>query len=74
LRSATAGNVIGLESIVSNQPYDCTAMTATPANVGFIPKEQLQQLLEDDPAAWFTVLRFLCEDLNSCWDSMRNLV
>ena len=74
LRSAAAGNVIGLESIVSNQPYDCTATTATPAKVGFIPKEQLEKLLADDPNAWFTVLRFLCEDVNSCWDSMRALV
>ena len=73
LRSAAAGNVLGLESIVSNQPYECTATTATPAKVGFIPKEQLQDLLEANPSAWFTVLRYLCEDVNSCWDSMRTL-
>jgi CRP-like cAMP-binding protein len=73
LRSAAAGNVIGLESIVSNQPHDCTATTATPAKLGFIPKEQLTQLLQDHPSTWFTVLKFLCEDVNSCWDSMRTL-
>ena len=71
MRSAGPGEIVGLESVMITQPHDCTATTTTPVRIGFIPKEQLQELLEANPAAWFTVLRFLCNDVNACWSSMR---
>lgn len=71
MRSLGAGEIAGLESVMSDRPHDTTATTTTPVRVGFIPKEQLQELLAANPSAWFTVLRFLCQDVNACWSSMR---
>jgi CRP-like cAMP-binding protein len=73
LRCAGPGEIVGLEAVVTNQPHDCTATTATAANIGFVPKETLQEFLEANPSAWLTILRFLCNDVNACWDSMRTL-
>ena len=71
LRSLGAGEIVGLEAVMSNKPYDCTATSTTPLRAGYVPKEQLQELLAANPSAWFTVLRFLCHDVNACWSSMR---
>ena len=71
LRSAGGGDIVGLESVMTNQTYDCSATTVTPSRVGFIPKESLQEYLDANPGAWFTVLKFLCRDVNACWSSMR---
>lgn len=71
LRSAGTGDIVGLEAIMTNQPHECTAITTTPVRVGFVEKDQLRTLLEANPSAWFTVLRYLCNDVNACWSSMR---
>jgi len=73
VRAAGPGEIVGLESIMTNDAHDCTATATTAVRVGFVPKEQLDQLLAANPAAWFTVLRYLCQDVNACWSSMRAL-
>ena len=71
MRTVGPGEIVGLESIMTTRVHDCTAPATTQVRVGFVPKQALNQLLEASPTAWFTVLRYLCQDVNACWSSMR---
>jgi CRP-like cAMP-binding protein len=73
LRIATPGEILGLSDAVSNTPHDCTATTRTGAKVGFVPIASLHRQLDDTPALWLPIAKFLSEDLDSCWASMRTL-
>lgn len=71
LRTILPGEVMGLSDAISNTPYDCTATTRTCANISFIPLEELRRQLEEMPALWLTIAKYLSADLGSCWESMR---
>ena len=71
LRAAHAGDVVGLCDAVAGTPYDCTATTRTAATIGTLSANELRRLLEETPSLWLTVLQFLSNDVNACYDSMR---
>ena len=72
-RIAGKDDVVGLGDAVSKRQHDCTAMTCTPARIGFIPIDVLQHALDERPALWLSIAQMLCEDVNACWDSMRRI-
>ena len=71
LRGSRAGEIVGLSDAVGGTPHDCTATTRTPCTIGTIPANELQQRLEETPSLWMTVLQFMSDDVNACYDSMR---
>jgi len=71
LRGSHAGEIVGLSDAVSGTPHDCTATTRTPCTIGTLPATDLQRLLDESPSLWLTVLQFLSNDVNACYDSMR---
>jgi CRP-like cAMP-binding protein len=73
LRTAEAGQIVGLSSVVGGRPYDCTATARTPTIVGFIDRDAFLRALDEMPSLWFTVLRFLSNDVNGVYDDMRVL-
>jgi CRP-like cAMP-binding protein len=73
LRIATSGHILGLSCVVSGRPHDCSATTRTSCVTGFIAKEKLTTLLDENPALWFSVLQILSSEINSCYDCMRTL-
>jgi CRP-like cAMP-binding protein len=73
LRIAGAGQILGLSCIVSGRPHDCSATTRTTAITGFIPKATFLELLDRNPALWFSVLQMISSEINSCYDCMRTL-
>lgn len=73
LRVAEDGQILGLSSVVSRRPYDCTATAKTAAVVGFIPTDVFQRLLDQQPNVWLAVLKLISADVNACWDCMRTL-
>ena len=74
LRGSHAGEIAGLSDAVSGTPHDCTATTRTPCTIGTIPANELQRLLVETPSLWMTVLQFMSNDVNACYDSMRGVV
>jgi CRP-like cAMP-binding protein len=73
LRGSHAGEIVGLSDAVSGAVHDCTATTRTPCTIGTLPANELWRLLEDAPSLWLTVLQFLSNDVNACYDSMRSV-
>lgn len=71
LRAAHAGDIAGLGDAMAGAPYDCTATTRTPATIGTLSATELRRLLAETPSLWLTVLQFLSNDVNACYDSMR---
>lgn len=70
---AGQGDVLGLASILSGKPHDCSAETRTPCITGFVQKEELVRLLDEKPALWINVLRLISSNISACWDCMRGL-
>lgn len=73
LRTALPGEIVGLSDAVSNTDYDCTATTRTSAKIGFVPIDVFRRKLEEAPALWLDIAKYLSVDLDSCWASMRTL-
>ena len=71
LRGSHAGEIVGLSDAVGATPHDCTATTRTPCTIGTLPATELERLLHESPSLWLTVLQFLSNDVNACYDSMR---
>jgi len=71
LRGSHAGEIAGLSDAVSGTPHDCTATTRTPCTIGTLPASELRRLLEETPSLWMSILQFMSNDVNACYDSMR---
>jgi len=72
LQRATAGDILGLSSVLSGRPLCCSAIARTHCVTGFVSADAFHRLLEEQPSVWFHVLQFLSRDLNACWDYMRS--
>jgi CRP/FNR family cyclic AMP-dependent transcriptional regulator len=73
MRTASANEILGLESVVSLRPNDATARAITSCDLGFIERESFLRLLDESPAIWFSVLRLLSQGVNASYDSLRNV-
>jgi CRP-like cAMP-binding protein len=73
LRVARGGQIIGLSSVFSHRTHDYTATVRTTCEVGFVDVATFHRMLESSPTIWFSVLRLLSEDVNSCYDCMRDI-
>jgi CRP-like cAMP-binding protein len=73
IRSASAGEILGLESVVSRRPHDATARAVTRCDLGFIERESFLRVLDESPAIWFSVLRLLSQGVNASYVSLRNV-
>ena len=73
LRLARPPQIVGLSSVFSRKPHDYTATIRSTSELGFVDAGTFHQLLESSPAIWFSVLRLLSEDVNSCYDCMKDI-
>jgi CRP-like cAMP-binding protein len=73
MRSASSGEILGLESVVSRRPHDATARAITSCELGFIERESFLRVLDESPAIWFSVLRLLSQGVDASYDSLRNV-
>jgi CRP-like cAMP-binding protein len=73
LRETHAGQIIGLCSVFSHRPHEYTAAVHSTSNLGFIDDVTFHRLLETEPEMLFGVLRLLSEDVNSCYDCMKEI-
>jgi len=73
LRVARGGQIIGLSSVFSRRTHDYTATVRSTCEVGFVDAATFRRLLDSSPTIWFSVLRLLSEDVNSCYDCMRDI-
>jgi CRP-like cAMP-binding protein len=73
LRVAQAPQVLGVTELISAKRHNCSAITRTSCLLGFVDKDRVLAMIEDNSATWFGVLEALSEDVDSCYASMRSL-
>jgi CRP/FNR family transcriptional regulator len=73
IRAASAGEILGLECVVSRRPHDATARAITPCDLGFLERDSFLRVLDESPAIWFSVLRLLSQGVNASYASLRNV-
>lgn len=70
---ADSGDVLGLNAVVSNVPYEVTAEMMEPGQANFIPRDSLQLLLRDFPEAAMKVAQQLSRNYFTAYDEIRTL-
>ncbi len=73
LRLVEAGEVLGLGSVIANEPYQASAETLLPCQLGFIPRLQFMQVLRAHADISLNVARHLTMELHKAWDQTRIL-
>jgi CRP-like cAMP-binding protein len=73
LRGAQPGQILGLSCVVTGRPHDCTATARTDCETAFVASADFLRRLDECPAVWFSVLRFLSSDVNAAYEDMRAL-
>ena len=62
-RKLACGAVIGLPATLSDSTYSLTAQVIEDAQLVFVPRERLIQLLRDKPSLCFETMNILTEEL-----------
>ena len=68
-----AGDVLGLNAVVSNLPYEVTAEMMEPGQANFIPRDSLAQLLREFPEAAMRVAQQLSRNYFTAYEEIRTL-
>ena len=71
MRTARAGEILGLMAVISHRAHLSSAVATSPCEVGFIEAEEFRRLIEASPSVWFSVLRQLSQDVNASYDVIR---
>jgi CRP/FNR family transcriptional regulator len=57
-------SVLGVPAVVGSQPYSLTATVRKGSNVGFVERDEFNDLLRKDPSLYPSVLKLLAGELN----------
>jgi len=64
-REASAGSLLGLPGVISNEPYTLTAFACNGSAVSFISREDFERTLEEDPGLFPGILQILATEVHS---------
>ena len=67
------GDVLGLNAVISNHPYEVTAEMMEPGQANFIPRDSLVLMLKDYPEAAMRVAQQLSRNYYSAYEEIRTL-
>ena len=73
LKIANAGEVIGLNPILTGMPYDITVETLQPCQLAFIPREEFLRFLKQHNDASFQVAQHLGRDCQMAYEVIRSI-
>jgi len=68
-----AGDVLGLNAVISNVPYEVTAEMMEPGQVNFIPRDSLQLFVKDFPEVAMRVAEQLSRNYFTAYEEIRTL-
>ena len=74
LKSAEAGEALGLSAAISGMTYETTAETATPCHLNFVDRKHLLELLQNHPEVGLHAARALSRDFQSAYRDIHDLV
>jgi CRP/FNR family transcriptional regulator len=73
LRTVDPGEVLGLSSLIADEPYPATAETLFPSQVGFLPRLAFLQLMRAYPDVSLRVAKHLSMEISKAWQQTRML-
>jgi CRP/FNR family transcriptional regulator len=73
LRIVEPGEVLGLSSLIADEPYPVTAETLCPSQVGFLPRLAFLQLMRANPDVALRVAKHLSMEVSKAWEQTRML-
>jgi len=73
LKIASAGEVIGLNPILTGMPYDITVETLQPCQLAFIPREEFLRFMKEHNDASFQVAQHLGRDCQMAYEVIRSI-
>jgi CRP/FNR family transcriptional regulator len=68
-----AGDVLGLNAVISNRPYEVTAEMMEPGQANFIPRDSLMHMLKDHPEISDRISQQLSRNYFSAYEEVRTL-
>ena len=68
-----AGDVLGLNAVISNHPYEVTAEMVEPGQANFIPREALLQFLKEHGEVALRVAEQLSRNYYTAYEEIRTL-
>ena len=71
VRKASAGEMLGLNAVISAGIHATSAVATTPCEAGFIDRDEFCRLVDSSPAIWFCVLRQLSQDVSASYEVIR---
>ena len=74
LRTAEAGEALGLSAAISNVGYETTAETATPCQLSFVERKDILELLSSHSEIGVHVAQCLSRDFQSAYRDIHHLV
>jgi CRP/FNR family transcriptional regulator, cyclic AMP receptor protein len=73
LRIARTGQILGLSSVVANNPYPVHAITLAPSQISFLPRGQFLAFLRGHADVSLRVAEHLSMELHKAWEQARQL-
>ncbi|HTZ84017.1 MAG TPA: Crp/Fnr family transcriptional regulator [Candidatus Acidoferrales bacterium] len=67
------GDLLGLNAVISNRPYEVTAEMMEPGQANFIPRDSLMHLLRDHPEVAVRVAQQLSRNYYTAYEEIRTL-
>jgi CRP/FNR family transcriptional regulator, cyclic AMP receptor protein len=67
------GDVLGLNAVISNRPYEVTSEMTEPGQANFIPRDSLMQMLKDFPEVAARVAQQLSRNYYTAYEEIRTL-
>lgn len=74
LKTAEAGEALGLSAVISGMGYEATAVTATPCQLNFIDRQHFLELVESHTEVGFHTAQSLSRDFQSAYRDIHDLV
>jgi CRP/FNR family cyclic AMP-dependent transcriptional regulator len=68
-----SGDVLGLNAVVSNRPYEVTAEMMEPGQGNFIPRDSLMHMLKDYPEMAVRIAQQLSRNYFTAYEEIRTL-
>jgi len=68
-----SGDVLGLNAVISNRPYEVTAEMMEPGQANFIPRDSLLHMLKDYPEVAVRVAQQLSRNYYTAYEEIRTL-
>ena len=64
-RRASAGSLLGLPAVIANEPYTLSAMVRSGSDIGFVVRNDFEELMRKEPSLYPFVLEVLAAEVRS---------